>query len=165
MNTRRLSWSACCFCLMLSGSCLDVHAQEPALHTLSTKQSLPAPVQQTTVLPVDEAFRLDVFLEAGGKVMFKWEMPQGYYLYRNSIKAENTDGGAIALAALPAGTPHEDEFLGASQVYFDRLLVPVPVDELAPRGKHLEFTLGYQGCAENLYCYPPQRRHISLDLP
>ena len=49
--------------------------------------------------------------------------------------------------------------------YFDKLLITVPPGALNTTGKQVHLQLGYQGCAKDLYCYPPQLKQIELNLP
>lgn len=126
-----------------------------------------SPVLQTNskVLPVDTAFVLTSFIEADTAIVLKWEMPPGYYLYQKSLAVENASGAAISLK-LPEAEKITDEFFGEVAVYHDSLLLRVPFSELAVEpGATLELLLTYQGCAEALYCYPPEQKALALTLP
>jgi thiol:disulfide interchange protein DsbD len=55
---------------------------------------------------------------------------------------------------IPEGIHKEDEYFGEVEVYYDALMVDVPVT-----GAEKEtFIVEYQGCAEAGICYPPQKR-------
>jgi thiol:disulfide interchange protein DsbD len=117
------------------------------------------------ILPADVAFRLQVIPQADSSLMLMWEMPERFYLYRKSLQVETADGRVLELE-LPAATPITDEFFGETEVYFDRLLARIPAQRLqAAKGAKLELLLGYQGCAQDLYCYPPQQKAVNLTLP
>jgi thiol:disulfide interchange protein DsbD len=53
------------------------------------------------------------------------------------------------------GEWHEDEFYGKSEIYRQRLSVPVTVNQ-ADKGATL--TVTYQGCADAGFCYPPETK-------
>ena len=82
-------------------------------------------------------------------------MPDGYYLYRHSLRAE-VDGKPLELP-LPAGETHQDEFLGEQQIYRGELNLNLPRPAMG--GK---LTLQLQGCAEGRICYPPMTRDFPL---
>ena len=60
---------------------------------------------------------------------------------------------------MPAGEWHEDEFFGKSEIYRQRLSVPVAVNQ-ADKGATV--TVTYQGCADAGFCYPPETKVIPL---
>jgi thiol:disulfide interchange protein DsbD len=172
--TRHLVCSGCAL-LVVSNCNLATAADLP--QTFS--DSVPAadnplqqsPVLQTNskVLPVDSAFALQSFIEADTGIVLRWEMPQGYYLYQKSLvvekTGENDDNSALVLE-LPAAETITDEFFGEAAIYRDSLLVRLPFAILdAKPGTTVNLLLTYQGCAEALYCYPPEQKAITLNLP
>ncbi len=117
------------------------------------------------VLPVDAAFKLTTFIEAEKAIVLKWEMPPGYYLYQKSLVVENAVGAVIDLE-LPEAETTTDEFFGEVAVYHESLLLRVPFAMLdVTPGATLDLMLTYQGCAEALYCYPPEHKALTLTLP
>ncbi len=60
---------------------------------------------------------------------------------------------------LPQGVWHEDEFYGKSEIYRDRLTLPVTINQ-ASAGATL--TVTYQGCADAGFCYPPETKTVPL---
>ncbi|MDU7759787.1 MAG: protein-disulfide reductase DsbD, partial [Enterobacter asburiae] len=73
-----------------------------------------------------------------------------------SITPAKANVGALQL---PAGEWHEDEFYGKSEIYRQRLSVPVTVNQ-ADKGATL--TVTYQGCADAGFCYPPETKVVPL---
>lgn len=125
------------------------------------------PILQTNskVLPVDAAFALQSFIEADTSIVLRWEMPEGYYLYRKSLAVEKADGTPISLD-LPEAEMFTDEFFGEVAIYRNSLLVRLPFTTLGAKpGAAIELLLSYQGCAEALYCYPPEQKALTLNLP
>ena len=94
-----------------------------------------------------DAFALSVDdLPDGGRVL-RWEIAEGYYLYRDYLAVETSRGEPIALDSAP-GVQKQDPTFGAVEVYYDRAEVRLP-----PVSGELNVT--YQGCQEDGICYPP----------
>ncbi|MGV1761718.1 protein-disulfide reductase DsbD [Rhizobium sp. A22-96] len=109
-------------------------------------------VATETPLAMNDAFRFSVERAASGSIRLRWQMPPGYYLYREHLAANAADGAPVQLSTAP-GVEKDDPNFGKSEVYFgsaDAELGPVtsPV------------TVTYRGCQEHGLCYPPARRII-----
>ena len=116
--------------------------------------------------PADEAFALTTAVEADGDLMLVWEIQPAFYLYRKSLKLEHAGVDLLPALELPEAEQVTDEFFGESEVYFERLLARLPAAALnATAGTTLELQLTYQGCLEDIYCYPPQYKTVSVSLP
>ena len=85
-------------------------------------------------------------------------MMPGYYLYRDRLSFKVTSGKA-GPPHLPDGEKKEDPYFGKVEVYRDELLVDLPVVEA---GDSVTIQVGYQGCADAGYCYPPQKRQLNV---
>jgi len=111
-------------------------------------------------LHVDEAFVFTPRLEEG-KVVGRWQMPDGYYLYRHHFVI---DAGDVELGELnaPPGVTRFDDYFGESEVYFGNVEVSAGIASPAPGPVIVRF--GYQGCAEKGYCYPPTVRTATFEL-
>ncbi|KFC84426.1 protein-disulfide reductase DsbD [Buttiauxella agrestis] len=108
-------------------------------------------------VPVDQAFAFD-FQQSENQLNLNWQIKPGYYLYRQQIKL-NPAQAELAPLDLPKGTWHEDEFYGKTEIYTQRLNLPVTVKS-AVKGATVSVT--YQGCAEAGFCYPPETRVVPL---
>lgn len=137
-----------------------------AAELLSTTPRPLAPASTGGALPADTVFMLTTAVEADGDVMFVWEMPPSHYLYRKKLAIEHGGKDLTGALELPQGKIVTDEFFGESEVYFERLLARLPAGVLqAAPGTTLELQLTYQGCLEDIYCYPPQHKSVSVTLP
>lgn len=105
-----------------------------------------------TPLGMNDAFKFSVDRAQSGGVHLHWEMPPGYYLYRQYLSAKASDGGSVQVLTTP-GVEKNDPNFGKSEVYFDRADA-----ELSPVSSPV--TVTYQGCQEHGLCYPPARRVI-----
>ena len=121
-------------------------------------------VDESDLLPVDQAFAVSAEAAAPDAVRIQWKIADGYYLYRHrtSVKpaAAAVRSGALQL---PAGEPHEDEYFGKTQTYRHALTATLP--GIAGAGATVSLTVKYQGCADLGICYPPQTRTLSVALP
>ena len=107
--------------------------------------------------PADQAFAFD-FQQNGQNLTLNWQIKDGYYLYRKQIDIV-PEHAALAPVQLPKGDWHEDEFFGKSEIYRDRLSVPLTITQA---GKEATLRITYQGCAEAGFCYPPETRDVPL---
>lgn len=117
---------------------------------------MPAIQAQTGFLPPEQAFRLSVSELGDGQVRLRWDIRDGYYLYRKNIKIAAEPAGSVPPPAMPAGKTIHDEFFGESEVYYQRL------ELLVRAGQARRLALSWQGCAEAGLCYPPQHRVVEL---
>ena len=119
------------------------------------------------LLPADDAFRLSVNVADPSTLVARWDIAEGYYLYRNRFQFHAPEGGTIqpGNAEFPAGERKHDEFFGDIQVYHNRVEARVPLQRSTPAAGKLELTVGYQGCAERGVCYPPIKKTLSLLIP
>lgn len=108
-------------------------------------------------VPADQAFAFD-FQQNQHDLNLTWQIKDGYYLYRKQIRI-TPEHAKIADVQLPQGVWHEDEFYGKSEIYRDRLTLPVTINK-ASAGATL--TVTYQGCADAGFCYPPETKTVPL---
>jgi thiol:disulfide interchange protein DsbD len=106
----------------------------------------------SAILSVDEAFRFGNYIQGLSVKMF-WQIMPGYFLYRNKIEILH-DGKAQAIQ-LPEGVLRQDEIFGYVMVLDGLIELQTTLGE----GQKLE--VRYQGCAEQGFCYPPQKRLLN----
>ncbi|MEB8196196.1 protein-disulfide reductase DsbD [Raoultella terrigena] len=112
---------------------------------------------RSNFVPADQAFAFD-FQQSQHEVNLTWQIKEGYYLYRKQIKLSAADA-AFLEPALPSGEWHDDEFYGKSEIYRQRLTVPVTLTRAA---KGATLTVTWQGCADAGFCYPPETKVVPL---
>lgn len=112
---------------------------------------------RSNFIPADQAFVFD-FQQNQHDLNLTWQVKEGYYLYRKQVSITPAQSSVGALQ-MPAGEWHEDEFYGKSEIYRQRLNVPVTVNQ-ADKGATL--TVTYQGCADAGFCYPPETKVVPL---
>ncbi len=129
-----------------------------------------AAVDESELLPVDQAFALSATATARGRIELTWRIADGYYLYRHRIVVQPVGSGLANSTPkfnplqLPSGEQHTDEFFGKVETYRGRVTATLTgaaatgVDAVTLRVK-------YQGCADLGVCYPPQTRTLTVALP
>jgi len=112
---------------------------------------------RSNFVPADRAFAFD-FQQNQHDLNLSWRIKDGYYLYRKQVTLTTKDA-AIVEPSLPPGEWHEDEFYGKSEIYRQRLTLPIT---LTQAGKAATLTVTYQGCADAGFCYPPETKVVPL---
>ena len=119
-------------------------------------------------LDPDVAFRPDLAASAdGSELLVRWDIAEGYYLYRDKFRIELEAGEGVALqpAQFPEGELKEDETFGRVEVYHNQVEARVPLTRTQTAATPIKVKLGYQGCAEAGICYPPQTKTVEFQLP
>ena len=117
-------------------------------------------------LDPDVAFVLSAAAAGPDAIETRWDIAEGYYLYRNKFRFRAADGSGASLgeAGFPKGKLKDDEYFGPMEVYYDSVAALVPVAH-AGAGDEFDVDITYQGCAEAGLCYPPITKTVSLLLP
>lgn len=109
-----------------------------------------AAAQQQDLLPAQDAFRFSAGHGAAGATELRWQIEEGYYLYRDHMEARNpATGEAVDLHTGPGVVEAGDANFGPSEVYY--LEAAARVDASAPD----RIAVTYQGCKKDSICYPP----------
>lgn len=98
-------------------------------------------------LPMDQAFRMEARRD-GADIAIRWQLEDGYYLYRDYLSATGTDGKPVEIET-PAGVIKEDPGYGSTEVYYATATATIE----GPITGSLKVT--YQGCQDGGLCYPP----------
>ena len=116
------------------------------------------------LLEPEQAFKFSARVVDDQTLEVRYQIAEGYYLYKEKIKfkAEPADI-ALGAAQLPAGKIKQDEYFGKVETYRHDLVIRLPYT----RGGANQITLKAtsQGCADAGVCYPPQTQAAKLDLP
>lgn len=117
-------------------------------------------------LPVEQAFVISASLKDADTVQVKWEIAEGYYLYRHQLRFRLSSPPETELgeAQLPTGKKKTDEYFGEIEAYYRRLDATIPIMRAsqASQDQPLMLEVRYQGCADRGLCYPPET--VSLPL-
>ena len=94
------------------------------------------------------------------------QVTPGHYLYRDKLSV-STGSTMVQLGRLelPEGELKVDEWFGEMQVYHGDVFAKLPLARATPEAMDLDIVVGYQGCADEGLCYPPQTRILTVSLP
>lgn len=108
-----------------------------------------------TPLDMDQAFRVTVERTDDSRSVIRWQIADGYYLYRDYLSAEDEHGARLELQTVP-GAVKDDPTFGSTEIYYSAATASISE---APQ----RFRLTYQGCQDQGLCYPPTTRTVDLD--
>jgi thiol:disulfide interchange protein DsbD len=130
-------------------------------------QSLLGGGEESEFLDADVAFVPSVEVRDPVTLVARWDIADGYYLYRDKLgfRLAGAAGVALGRPRVPSGEIKTDEFFGSVAVFHHQAEVVLPLKRVHPGRARVTLTLRYQGCAEAGLCYPPITRRLTLDLP
>jgi thiol:disulfide interchange protein DsbD len=115
------------------------------------------------ILEAERAFALSAQGLDPQTLSVRFEIADGYYLYRDKLNFSVSPGNLAAPIA-PPGKIKEDQFFGKVETYRGRLQMELTLD--APRpGSAVTLVVESQGCADVGVCYPVQRQTLAVPLP
>ncbi len=156
MKTHMLSWLVC---TLMVFAALVGHAEEFDFGGQDIWLA-----EEEEFLKVDEAFILSASLGREGEMQVRWDMPEGYYLYRHQFAFQTRNPGQLQLgeAQIPPGKAKHDEYFGDVEVYYRNAQALVPLTKLS-NSVDTEIGITFQGCADAGLCYPPETKWFSYN--
>jgi thiol:disulfide interchange protein DsbD len=133
------------------------------LSTLATAHAEGLSSLAPKLLPPEQAFRLSARVLDAQTIEARFEVADGYYLYRDKMQFRTEPVQAEA-AVLPPGKPRHDAFFGDVETYRGEVLVRVPLEHAAA-GEKITLHADSQGCADVGVCYPPNPQQLTLTVP
>ena len=120
------------------------------------------PAQAQDFLDPEAAFKFTARAIDANTLEARWQIADGYYMYRNKFKFA-VDGAALGTIQYPPGKMKEDETFGKVEVYHTQVRFVLPLKR-TPDAKTVTLTVTSQGCAEAGLCYTPvtETRRVSL---
>jgi len=121
--------------------------------------------QEEELLEPEKAFALTVTALDADSVQARWDIAEGYYLYRSKFKfSSDTADVTLGEPSYPAGKIKHDEFFGDVETYRGSITITIPVERAAGAPDTFTITANSQGCADIGVCYPPQRQSREVTL-
>lgn len=119
------------------------------------------------LLPAEQAFQFFATVKDDNTIAVNWRIAQGYYLYREKIHLELINASDVQLGnfTLPNGIPKEDEAFGKVEIFYDAVMIDVPLLRTNTTAQTVTLKASFQGCAERGVCYPPMTQSVELALP
>lgn len=117
-------------------------------------------------LPDTEAYRLEAVTDGPDRIVVRFTIAPGYYLYRDktTFAAQSVRNAVVRPGEWPEARTHSDEYFGEQAVYYDEVLVPLSVVRTQAGADTLRLTVGFMGCQEGGVCYPPLKRELTVEL-
>lgn len=121
-------------------------------------------VAQAQPLPAKEVFQIHVKKIDPNTFTINWDIKPGYFLYSDRIKVSEAQDSNVRLGPLRMPPTHTktDKQGHVFTVYREQLSLPVGILGETP-GESL-LTVNYQGCSDDGFCYPPEKRQIKLAI-
>ena len=133
----------------------------PAGYGLSLSSS------QDELLEADQAFALSTRVLDADTLEARWEIAEGYYLYRDKFKFEVMDGDiGLRAPGIPAGKRKQDPLFGEVEIFTKSVAVRLPITRRNTTAHGATLRITSQGCNEPVgVCYPPSIKQVRFDLP
>lgn len=126
----------------------------PALSLAKPWWMKDSPANEGDFLPPDEAFKVSSRVD-GALVRVRWDIAQGYYLYRKKFDiSPESPGLALDAAQFPPGASHTDPYLGTQEIFEQRVEALVGFHRGDAGAHPIQIKVSYQGCAKAGLCYP-----------
>jgi thiol:disulfide interchange protein DsbD len=117
------------------------------------------------ILKADDAFRLSVKSAGKDKLTIRWDIEDGYYLYRDKFALSAVeDTIQIKGFSVPQGKVKIDPAFGEVEVNYNLVEIDVPVDHPGNEAVQFDLEVKYQGCKEDSVCYPPIKKIVPMVL-
>ncbi|MDP3559823.1 MAG: protein-disulfide reductase DsbD [Legionellaceae bacterium] len=122
------------------------------------------PLYAAKPLPADKAFQLSVTVHDPNTLTVQFQMAPGYYLYKDRFQftTPNTDDLEVGKISYPTPLQKTDNTGKKIDFYIKQLSIPVPV--LGSTEGEFPFSVHYQGCSQEGFCYPPLTKEIQLQF-
>jgi thiol:disulfide interchange protein DsbD len=93
----------------------------------------------------------------------RWQIADGYYMYRDKFKFA-VEGATLGAPGMPPGKIKEDETFGRVETYSKDVRIRLPIQPVSGV-TFVTLKAVSQGCAEAGLCYTPQDASVSIKLP
>jgi thiol:disulfide interchange protein DsbD len=119
---------------------------------------------QAKPLPAAQVFQVKVETLDPNSFTIQWQIKPDYFLYRDRIKITASKDSNVQLAPLrlPNAIQKTDKQGKPFAVYQNQLTLPVGL--LANKPGETLLKLGYQGCSQSGFCYPPIEKQIQVTI-
>jgi thiol:disulfide interchange protein DsbD len=110
-------------------------------------------------LPPEQAYRFSVQAIDAKTLEARWQITDGYYMYRDKFKF-SLDGGTLGAPKLPPGKIKDDEIFGKVEIYRKEVKILLPVEAAGP----VTLKAISQGCWDGGICYPPITQEARIEM-
>ena len=118
------------------------------------------------ILDPEKAFVLDVDVISHDRIKAHWLIAEGYYLYRDKFRfAIQSPGTVINNVKTGHGKYKDDPDFGRVEVVYHEAQAEIMISRTEDGDDEVSLLVGYQGCKEDVVCYPPVTKTVSLNIP
>lgn len=122
----------------------------------------PVSVLSAEFLDSAAAFRPTIRFTSKGVIELRFEIADGYYLYRDKITVSPVDTKLSMLPPqFPKGSFVDDENFGKIEVYYRDASIVLRIQGPRTITTPVNIRVVAQGCAEAGLCYPPKTYYLS----
>ncbi len=118
---------------------------------------------QEEPLDPEVAFKFSARALDANTLEARWQIADGYYMYRDKFKFELA-GGTLDKPTLPPGKMKDDETFGRVETYRKDVRITLPVQR-TPGTTSVTLKATSQGCWDGGLCYMPQTVSMAVKLP
>ena len=112
-------------------------------------------------LPADDLFKLEAKVQDPNTLVLNWQIKKNYFLYHDKLRIKSlNDEVTVGNISFPPAETKTFKDGKSYKVYRHSLNLTVPVLTHLPGDESLE--VRYQGCADDGFCYPPEKKNILL---
>jgi thioredoxin:protein disulfide reductase len=116
---------------------------------------------QPDLLEPEKAFRFSARALDASNIEVRYQIADGYYLYRERFAfAAAPNSVKLGAAQIPEGKKKKDDFFGEVQTHRGELKIIVPLADAG--GGKIALTATSQGCADVGVCYVPMESKVQL---
>lgn len=112
------------------------------------------------IMPAEIAFVMSVEAVSDSNIRLHWHIAEGTYLYQKQFKFD-AEGARLGAVHYPEGEQHNDPYFGDVTIYRGEVTLNIPL--LAVSDEGFTLNIGYQGCNDIGFCYPPQTQTLHKD--
>ena len=133
--------------------------------TIAVAAGLDLPGTEPKLLPPEQAFRFSARALDANTLEARFDVANGYYLYRDKLHfGLDQATPTLGAAAFPSAERKHDAFFGDVEIYRGAVTVKLPMAGSTPR-QNVVLVAESQGCADIGVCYPPSRQQVRLVVP
>lgn len=123
---------------------------------------LPIVTIAATPLPANKAFKIKALKLDPNTINIKWKIAKNYFLYKNCLQIINKDKNNLQLGTItyPSAVMKINNQGQKIPVYHDNLILNIPL--LSEQAGESLLEIRYQGCSDEGFCYPPEKKIIKV---
>lgn len=114
--------------------------------------------------PAADVFKFTAKPVDPNAMMLTWDIKPGFFLYKDRFHIPESSDNAFQLGEIhyPQTTQKTDHQGKVIPIYRQKVAIPLSV--LGNQAGEVRFQVGYQGCADDGFCYPPETKTLQLNF-